>query len=143
LQLLQSSPPEAAARSQWPRARHSGLIHCTVHPGKYCTFLPLYIPAGSKSSPHPIPAGSTLHLKPFAFTPAGVKGSGETFSVKVEPAPAGRTRDLFRCGPWTRNETEKLRGFCVYALVVSRGKIQSLVVVLHMAQLYLDPSDFR
>src|SRR5467141_3150602 len=40
LQLLQSSPPESPARSQWPRARHSGLIHCTVQPGKYCTFLP-------------------------------------------------------------------------------------------------------
>src|ERR1700682_3524389 len=24
---------------------------------------------------------------PFAFSPAGVKGSGETFSVKIEPAP--------------------------------------------------------
>ena len=41
LQLLQSSPPESAARSQWPRAAHSGLMHCTVHPGKYCTLSPL------------------------------------------------------------------------------------------------------
>ena len=42
LQLLQSSPPESAARSQWPRAAHSGLMHCTVHPGKYCTLSPLW-----------------------------------------------------------------------------------------------------
>ncbi len=26
----------ASARSQWPRASHSGLMHCTVKPGKYC-----------------------------------------------------------------------------------------------------------
>jgi hypothetical protein len=25
-----------SARSQWPRAWHSGLIHCTVEPGMYC-----------------------------------------------------------------------------------------------------------
>jgi hypothetical protein len=37
LQLLQNSPPESPARSQWPRAAHSGLMHCTVQPGKYCT----------------------------------------------------------------------------------------------------------
>src|ERR1700693_6225640 len=42
LQLLQSSPPESVARSQWPRAAHSGLMHCTVHPGKYCTLFPLW-----------------------------------------------------------------------------------------------------
>ena len=40
LQLLQSSPTESVARSQWPRAAHSGLMHCTVHPGKYCTLFP-------------------------------------------------------------------------------------------------------
>ena len=26
----------ASARSQWPRASHCGLMHCTVKPGKYC-----------------------------------------------------------------------------------------------------------
>ena len=26
----------ASARNQWPRASHSGLMHCTVKPGKYC-----------------------------------------------------------------------------------------------------------
>jgi hypothetical protein len=41
LQLLQISIPDAPARSQWPRAAHSGLMHCTVQPGKYCTFSPL------------------------------------------------------------------------------------------------------
>jgi len=30
----------ASARSQWPRASQSGLMHCTVKPGKYCMFLP-------------------------------------------------------------------------------------------------------
>jgi hypothetical protein len=40
LQLLHSSPMESTARSQWPRAAHSGLMHCTVHPGKYCTLSP-------------------------------------------------------------------------------------------------------
>ena len=42
LQLLQISIPDAPARSQWPRAAHSGLMHCTVQPGKYCTFSPFY-----------------------------------------------------------------------------------------------------
>jgi hypothetical protein len=26
----------ASARSQWPRASHCGLMHCTVKPGRYC-----------------------------------------------------------------------------------------------------------
>jgi hypothetical protein len=30
------SGPEGSARSQWPRASHKGLMHCTVKPGKYC-----------------------------------------------------------------------------------------------------------
>src|SRR5229473_10464 len=37
------SPPRgavASARSQWPRASHCGLIHCTVKPGKNCIFTP-------------------------------------------------------------------------------------------------------
>jgi len=29
-----------SARIQWPRASQSGLMHCTVKPGKYCIFLP-------------------------------------------------------------------------------------------------------
>ena len=99
----------------------------------------------------PAPDSGGLHASLEAFSvkvePApdsgGLHASLEAFSVKVDPAPAGTTRDLFRCGPWTRNETEKLRGFCVYALVVSRGKIQYLVVGLHVAQLDLDPCDFR
>ncbi len=32
--------PERYARSQWPRAEHSWLMHCTVQPGKYCMLLP-------------------------------------------------------------------------------------------------------
>src|ERR1700733_3623633 len=52
LQLLHCSPPESAARSQCPRAAHSGLIHCTVQPGRYCTLSPLtertanFLPSG-------------------------------------------------------------------------------------------------
>jgi len=33
--------PERYARSQWPRAEHSWLMHCTVQPGKYCMLPPL------------------------------------------------------------------------------------------------------
>ena len=29
-----------SARSQWPRASHSGLMHCTVRPGRYCIASP-------------------------------------------------------------------------------------------------------
>ena len=32
--------PVASARSQWPRASHNGLMHCTVKPGKYCMRTP-------------------------------------------------------------------------------------------------------
>ena len=32
--------PVASARSQWPRASHNGLIHCTVKPGRYCMRTP-------------------------------------------------------------------------------------------------------
>jgi hypothetical protein len=31
----------ASARSQWPRASHCGLMHCTVKPGRYCMSFPL------------------------------------------------------------------------------------------------------
>jgi hypothetical protein len=30
----------ASARNQWPRAAHSGLMHCTVKPGRYCIASP-------------------------------------------------------------------------------------------------------
>src|SRR5258708_6726001 len=30
----------ASARSQWPRASHCGLMHCTVKPGKNCIAFP-------------------------------------------------------------------------------------------------------
>ena len=44
-------------------------------------------------------AGSTPHLRPFAFTPAGVKGSGYTFSLKVEPEPRRpETQRVYRAG---------------------------------------------
>lgn len=32
--------PVASARSQWPRASHNGLMHCTVKPGRYCMRAP-------------------------------------------------------------------------------------------------------
>jgi hypothetical protein len=32
--------PATSARSQWPRASHSGLMHCTVKPGRYCIASP-------------------------------------------------------------------------------------------------------
>jgi hypothetical protein len=39
-------------------------------------------------------------------------------------------RQFFRSGPLDQMPTEKLRGFCAAALVVSSEKIQSLVVGL-------------
>jgi hypothetical protein len=40
--LHRSSPngPAGLARSQWPRASQCGLMHCTVHPGRYCIRSP-------------------------------------------------------------------------------------------------------
>ena len=90
--MLQRSPPEAEARSQWPRAAHSGLMHCTVQPGKYCTlFSPL------------------LNGKLFTANALCVNCPGP---------------------PWTGNSAGNSRGFCAAALVVSREKIQLLVVGL-------------
>lgn len=87
--MLQSSPCESDARNQWPRAAHSGLMHCTVHPGKYCTLiLPLELRA--------------------------------IFSVRGEPLRMLRTS----------HPRKKLRGFCAAEIVVSRKKIQYLVVWL-------------
>ena len=49
-QLGQNSSPALGpvrwARSQWPRAEHSWLMHCTVQPGKYCIVLPPVAMAG-------------------------------------------------------------------------------------------------
>jgi hypothetical protein len=36
-QLLHESGLEELTRSQWPRAKQSALMHCTVQPGRYCT----------------------------------------------------------------------------------------------------------
>src|SRR5882762_3721808 len=47
-----------------------------------------------KVEPAPVSGGSTLHLKPLAFTPAELEGSGHTFRLKVEPAPFLCKNDL-------------------------------------------------
>jgi hypothetical protein len=39
-QLLQISCGVPWTRSQWPRAGHSGVKHCTVQPGRYCILFP-------------------------------------------------------------------------------------------------------
>lgn len=44
--------PVASARSQWPRASHSGLMHCTVKPGKYC--MRLISPSGGRWAAPPL-----------------------------------------------------------------------------------------
>ena len=100
LQLLQNSPPDAPARSQWPRAAHSGLMHCTVQPGKYCTFFP------------PL----------FRRAPSRARTRMNNAQSSSDPAPP-----VF-CEP--ENHREKLPGFCASALVASRAKIQFLVVRL-------------
>lgn len=41
-QLLQNSDRTWSMRSQCPRAWQSGLMHCTVQPGKYCIFAPCF-----------------------------------------------------------------------------------------------------
>ena len=78
------SPPNGAvtsARSQWPRASHCGLMHCTVKPGKNCIFsLPepqssgrflcdrttvdRFAAAIEKSSELPLPANLLAALQP-------------------------------------------------------------------------------
>ena len=48
-------------------------------------------------------------------------------------------RTFSTLAPWTRNDVEKLQGFCGESLVVSSPNIQFLVVVLRMAQLHAKP----
>ena len=48
-------------------------------------------------------------------------------------------RTFSTLAPWTRNDAEKLQGFCGESLVVSSPNIQSLVVVLRMRQLHPEP----
>jgi len=41
LQFEQRSTGIASSRSQWPRAAHSGLTHCTVRPGRNVIHPPI------------------------------------------------------------------------------------------------------
>jgi len=112
LQLLQSSPPESPARSQWPRARHSGLIHCTVQPGKYCTFLPL---------------NRRLQARPSPGVPAQSRASTPWNDARVFP-------------PWPPGQKRrgKVAGILRRVSCGVKPNIQSLVVVLRTAQLHAD-----
>jgi hypothetical protein len=97
-QLLHSSTPDAPARSQCPRAGHSGFRHCTVQPGKYCTFPPGKTLRTFRSGPYRLSRRS------------GPTAAHLVFSAKRSPRATG-----------------KLRRFCGESLVVSSAKIQYLV----------------
>jgi len=56
--------PVTSARSQWPRASHCGLMHCTVKPGRYCIVLPQR-PQRSTNPTAPFPK----RLKPLGLSP--------------------------------------------------------------------------
>jgi hypothetical protein len=127
-QLLHSSLSETLTRSQWPRAWHSGLMHCTVQPGKYCTFFPLLCSGGLQVEPAPDSGG--LHA------------SQKAFSARVEPAPV-KTVGSFSIRPLSRKRIGNLRGFCGEEVVVSREKIQYLVGGLRTAQVQPEPDSKR
>ena len=118
LQLLQSSPPASTARSQWPRAAHSGLMHCTVQPGKYCTFFSLYI---GRLQVEPAPAGMSRNLFPIQrpcflrtenssekvarilrFGSCVVKGKDTITSGAVAFGSSGTRPDRHRSDAWFR-----------------------------------------
>ena len=87
-------------------------------------FPPVFNSAGSKWSPHPIQAAARF-----------------TGSAQRKSRARTRACDLFRSGslkPETKRK--KSREFSVDVLVVSRGKIQYLVVVLRRAQLQVEPA---
>ena len=94
--------------------------------------------------------GITVGAK-FASGGAGTQpvAASQTFRINTLHGPTRQIlqgllplerRTLFpTLDPWTRNAVEKLQGFCGQSLVVSRGKIQSLVVELRMAQWQSEP----
>jgi hypothetical protein len=78
--------PVASARSQWPRASHDGLMHCTVNPGKYCIRVP--------------PAAGLLDL-----APSGVR------SAPCQPKKSKGWRGLWRKAPVVSSKnTTRCRG---------------------------------
>src|SRR5579872_7067935 len=93
LQLLHSSPTESAARSQWPRAAHSGLMHCTVHPGKYCTLSPSFGVSWSVARFFRLRSAFPAGLAAFAADRAPLRSPGPAPTEKV----AGSLR-WYSCG---------------------------------------------
>ena len=60
--------PVTSTRSQWPRASHSGLMHCTVKPGKYC----IVSPQRPQSPANPAATHSDSRTAESAETPSGL-----------------------------------------------------------------------
>ena len=69
--------PVTSTRSQWPRASHSGLMHCTVKPGKYCIGSPHRPQSPDNSSADsPQQPGGGIGLAPWrpCYSPRSPEG---------------------------------------------------------------------
>ena len=90
--------PAASARSQRPRAAHSGLMHCTVRPGRYCIASP---------------------QRPQSANPCGAAPPGRAPSWLQSPAGGS----VLGHGPGTAREQHLCwRALCPESSLVSRRK---------------------
>jgi hypothetical protein len=135
LQLLQNSPPDAPARSQWPRAAHSGLMHCTVQPGKYCTFPPCDH-AQSFSDAAPLvfcePKNHREKLPEFcASALVASRAKIQFLVVRLQSGASGQSRFALslRMAPWKFRAPTVFRQMYVRPLQPFPGCPQSLLPV--------------
>jgi len=103
--------PVTSARSQWPRASHSGLMHCTVNPGKYCIVSPQRpkSPACLHTLCHAPDLAGPLAAMLLAAAPPRVRLAQPSRGLKP------RKRDA-------REQSIRWRAFCPEPSLVSRGK---------------------
>ena len=83
--------PVTSTRSQWPRASHKGLIHCTVKPGKYCIVSPHRPQSpGNSRGKHTLTAARRDHRNPWR--PCCLRRSPERELLGRDPQlrPPGR-----------------------------------------------------
>lgn len=73
--------PVTSTRSQWPRASHKGLMHCTVKPGKYCICFTSKAAKLSKPKADTLPSPAAGYRSPLAALLLGTAPEGERLAL--------------------------------------------------------------
>ena len=102
-----SSPtgPATSARSQCPRASQSGLMHCTVKPGKYCIASPSEA-RSSRQSPAVVLGPSRLHILRKQQRLNTTTGLQTDRTLGGSPARRSPRLNAGHEHPWPRRATE-------------------------------------